>query len=376
MKELVDTLFTKKRSITQRIEHSLVWRSEFSRYVQDIDDKIGKNIKNVKAAKHRHESQAKPRGRFVLYMDAFVTVATHMMADRDSDIRHDAADFLEYLTEEVALQAAMLADATDEGLYFTRVVDDEDTDMASLQATVLRFIRKLEVLFKDGQCVDLPGYTHFMIESLKRVRVIRLSRTEVRSLGGDGKPSQAVVQRCLQRMQRFVKLAVAVTVAEFPDYELCSSFRVFELQQSLRSKTCTLHEEHRTCLERLAKFFGLDRARLEAQYIDRYPQALRALQSSPGMTNTLAWRRACAEQHNGRSLANHPCKELLEVVMRYTVYAVSTAKIEQNFSVYKRTFGEQGLNGSEVMEERMAKLVLTPKSEEIIKRAQAFSGES
>ena len=41
MKELVDTLFTKKRSITQRIEHSLVWRSEFSRYVQDIDDKIG-----------------------------------------------------------------------------------------------------------------------------------------------------------------------------------------------------------------------------------------------------------------------------------------------------------------------------------------------
>lgn len=374
MKDLVDKLFTKKRSITQRIEHSLVWRHEFGRYVQDIDDRVGKNIKNVKAAKHRHESQSKPRGRFVLYMDAYITVAMHMMADRDSETKQDAAAFLAYLTEEVALQAAMLADATDEGLYFTRVVDSEETDMASLQNTVHRFIQKLELLFQQGKCTDLPGYTRFMMESLERVRVIRLSRTEVRSLGGCGKPSQAVVQRCMQRMQQFVKLAITVTVAEFPNYELCSSFRLLELHRSAPSKTCTLSDDHRTCLERLAKFFGLDRERLEAQYVARYPQALRALQSHQGMTNASAWNHACTERHNTRSLANHPCKELLEVVMRYMVYAISTAKVEQNFSVYKRTFGEQGLHASEVMEERMAKLVFAPKSEAIIKRAQACNG--
>ena len=310
----------------------------------------------------------------MLYMDAYITAATHMMADREMDIRQDAAAFLEYLTEEVALQSAMLADATDEGLYFTRVVDNEETDMASLQQTVLRFIRKLEVLFQEGRCIELPGYTHFMMESLKRVRVIRLSRTQVRSLGGPGKPPQEVMRRCLQRMQRFVTLAIAVTVAEFPNYELCSSFRVLELQRAAQTQTCTLSDDGRTCLERLAKFFGLDRERLETQYIDRYPQALRAMQQYQGLTNALAWRRACTELHNARSLEKHPCKELLEVVMRYVVYAISTAKIEHNFSVYKRTFGEQGLNGSEIMEERMAKLILLPKSEEIVKRAQACRG--
>lgn len=298
MQDLVETLFSKKRSITQRIEHSLVWRHEFGRYAQDIDDQVGKNIKNVKAAKHRHESQAKPRGRFVLYMDAFITVASHMMADRDAEVRQDAAAFLQYLNEEVALQAAMLADATDEGLYFTRVVDDEETDMASLQNTVLRFIRKLEVLFQEGQCVDLPGYTHFMMQSLKRVRVIRLSRTNVRSLGGPGKPQRDVVRRCMQRMQRFVKIAITVTVAEFPNYELCSSFRLFELQKNTAAKTAVLSDDNRVCLERLAKFFGLSHERLEAQYVDRYPQALRAIQNYQGLTNALAWRHACTERHN------------------------------------------------------------------------------
>ena len=75
--EIVGTLFTNRSSITQRIEHSLVWREQFAKHVQEVDDQVGNGVKNVKAAKHRHESSAKPRGRFVLYMDAYIVLAQY-----------------------------------------------------------------------------------------------------------------------------------------------------------------------------------------------------------------------------------------------------------------------------------------------------------
>ena len=63
---MVQMLFKGKHSITQLIHHSHVWSAHFASYVQDVEDKVGKGIRNVKGAKHRHESAAKPRGRFVL----------------------------------------------------------------------------------------------------------------------------------------------------------------------------------------------------------------------------------------------------------------------------------------------------------------------
>jgi len=62
-----------------------VWSAHFGAYAQDVEGKIGEGIKNVKAGKHRHESAAKPRGRFVLFMDADIQVAIHMLHGRADD---------------------------------------------------------------------------------------------------------------------------------------------------------------------------------------------------------------------------------------------------------------------------------------------------
>ena len=126
-----------------------------------------------------------------------------------------------YINEEVVLQAAMLADATDEGLAFTRALDNEAADSAQLQFQVEDFILSLQTLFCDAMCLNLEGtYANLMVQSLRRPRVFAQSRSAPeRQLGGRPIPDE-VVGRCLARMVRYVKLAIAVTVAEFPSFDL------------------------------------------------------------------------------------------------------------------------------------------------------------
>jgi len=369
LKELVETLFTNKRSITRRIENSLVWREQFAKYLADLDGRIGPRVRNIRAAKHRHESQSKPRGRFCLYLDAYVAVAEHMIADRDADIRHDAVAFLSFLTDETLVQTAMLADASDEGLFFTRACDDEDTDPAELQSTVRRFITKLECLFVEGRCVDLPGYTSYMLESLTRTRVVRIKRDVVRSFGG-ARPAQEVIDVCIGRMRSFVKVAIAVTVAEFPNYELCASFRIFSLEgQRTTSHSSSPDDETAMCMKRLCKFFDADLDKFAVQFDANYKVAF-AHRRETGCTNIEAWRHAVKSPKH--TIHNHPSHELLKILLRYVAYSVSTARIESNFSQYKRCFGEQGLLADEHVEERVAKMVLTPVLPGVLARAQAM----
>eukprot|EP00974_Lingulodinium_polyedra_P023352 2254959-Lingulodinium_polyedra.AAC.1 len=58
------------------------------------------SIKNVRAAKHRHESQSKPKGRFCLFMPAFVNVAEAMAISRDGQEQEDARSFLRFISED------------------------------------------------------------------------------------------------------------------------------------------------------------------------------------------------------------------------------------------------------------------------------------
>ena len=60
-----------KRSITQVTQHSDVWRREFASFVDRQEDRSGGRGANLRAAQHRHEPWAKPRGRFVVKLDAF-----------------------------------------------------------------------------------------------------------------------------------------------------------------------------------------------------------------------------------------------------------------------------------------------------------------
>ena len=372
--ELVDKLFKGKHSITQLIHHSHVWSAHFASYVQDVEGRVGQGIKNVKGAKHRHESAAKPRGRFVLYMDAYIQTAMHMLHGRHDEVGKHASEFLAYLNEEVALQAAMLADATDEGLLFTRALDNEDTDPAELQVLVEDFLTTLQSLFEDQECINVEGtYTHFMMSSLAgRPRVFATTRNgqEIR-LGGRPIPVE-IVNRCLNRMVRFVKLATAVTCAEFPNFDLFCAFQVFNLQTrelvltnpraarrhyARSASDDTMVTRHN--LQTLARFFGVNADVLSCQY-NQLRVCAQTTRTSTDCDNVAAWREAVRRHSSGHATLNdkHPFYCIIYVVMRYVCFSMSTAAVEQSFQVFKRTFGEQGLGGSNSFENRMVKLIL------------------
>ena len=62
-----------------------------------------------------------------------------------------AKNFLLWLNDERALQAAMLADAADTSLRLTRCMDAEDLDTAALQEEVASYRNEIRALFVEGK---------------------------------------------------------------------------------------------------------------------------------------------------------------------------------------------------------------------------------
>ena len=356
LEELTRRLFVDKHSITQITQHSDVWRREFACFVERQEDGSGGRVINVRAAQHRHESKAKPRGRFVLNLDAFLQTALLIVADRHGqEVRKDAIAFLRDLTVEDAVQVAMLADAADEALLFTRQLDDENVDPGQLSAIVERFLTALRVLFLEGGCVDLPGFTSHMLGQLQKPRSFQPAPTQpARTFGGPGAISSDLAERCLARMQRYARLAAEVTRAEFPNFDILSAYRVFHLEAPelrLRGGCAALARHNLTDQQRgqrLAKFGDRDAANVEAHYLAHYPIAMAHKVATP-CDNGTAWRfaiDAMSRKHHC-SIEKHPAADFIHVAMRYLCFGVSIAAIEQSFSALKRLFGEQGLHGSD-----------------------------
>jgi hypothetical protein len=255
-------------------------------------------------------------------------------------------------------------------------LDNEAADSAQLQFLVEDFILSLQTLFCDAMCLNLEGtYTNFMVQSLRRPRVFAPSRSAPeRQLGGRPIPDE-VVGRCLERMVRYVKLAIAVTVAEFPSFDLLCAFQVFHLdspdsllagpgtrnarfEHAHRASSDTRQDHH---LQKLARFFNLDAIALRHQY-NELKVCAQKHKSTTHCDNASAWREAvrrfCSRRPNAILHNDHPHKEIIQVLMRYVCFSISTAAVEQDFAILKRTFGEQGLGGGSLFETRMVKLVL------------------
>ncbi len=371
---LVRTLFSSKDSITQRIHNSHQWTQAFKEYADDIDAKIGPQVSNLKAAKHRHESFNKPKCRFVLYLDAFITVATHMVR-KGGDYKRFGNMFLDYINEEVAVQAAMLADASCEGLQFVRKMDNEETDLSEVNSALGEYLLRLETLFVKEQCVHVTGYTQFMLERLETPCTWK-DKGQLKVLGGAGSTwdKPGVIKRCLQRMRGYTKIAMHVSKAEFPDFEVCMCFEVFGREMVKHSASTPdvtqLSEEAKTQLKRLATFYNVSEACLLNQYAEFVPfakQQLLRCEETKKMGDV--WTTVLKNR-----LA--PDTAFYHVIRRFLLYTASTARVEQNFSALKRVFNEQRLRMSSDKESRFAKLVLehmsddVPSKQQILKEAQ------
>ena len=175
------------------IQHALALQVEFEKLCDDVDSRVGQAITNVRAAKHRHESSSKPKGRFALYRDAYFALAHQTLAAGGSGSKTDAwRDFIDQVTYDDLLMCGMLADAQYEGLLFVRTVDDEDADRAELHEHVRLFIRKLDVLFVQRDATSVMGYTDYVVKRLGRQRVFHLRSKRLKCCDGPHHLEQGV----------------------------------------------------------------------------------------------------------------------------------------------------------------------------------------
>ena len=104
----------------------------------------------------------------------------------------------------------MMVDASDEGLCLIRQVDDESTDVASLQSLVVSFLERTDMFFfGQGGCLRVMGYTKHILSMLEcDCSLHALVGVHVLALKA---PSQTAITKCLDRMRCCRKLACAVS---------------------------------------------------------------------------------------------------------------------------------------------------------------------
>ncbi|CAK0905614.1 unnamed protein product, partial [Prorocentrum cordatum] len=117
-----------------------------------------------------------------------------------------AKAWLKSVNTERCLMLAMMADASDQAMQLTRILDDESADPAILNREVLAFNLSITGLFGSSRgCLSVFGYTTMMLKLLK----IPIA----------GAPAD-IIDKCIARMRSYIVLSRAALKAEFPTFEL------------------------------------------------------------------------------------------------------------------------------------------------------------
>ena len=243
-------------SIIQLIDHSVTLRDYFGSQVKSTPGAVSNDIRSLHSAKHRAAFFQKTLGRHTLFIDALIATAEYAVHDRAgrAPSKHAQA-YLDKLCEESYLQAAMMADAADESMYFKEYVDRESVDVCKVADELAGFKKRLVTLFRCGVCTDM-GYTAFALAELRVPKCIRKS-TGMAEFGSTTGVSARTLERCKDRMRAWVKVTLQLIEAEFPDFDVTLAFRAFRLGKELHGRDRTPDEEHRAdkhldvCLQRI-----------------------------------------------------------------------------------------------------------------------------
>jgi hypothetical protein len=220
LNEVTQRFVRSRRSMARLIHFSPELRSKFVLYCRATFGVVRKTCKNMRAAPQRYECLQKPFGRSVLFVHACIKLAAWCNTVRDDESSAISKEFLEYIDDEAALQASMQADASDQIMIITRLVDNEDTDPAILPREISACLDALEHLFgEQRKCLEAFGYTKAMMQILSKPMVWAVGGG-VRSLGSDAGPSAEVINRCFGRMRSWICLLRATTAVEFPSFEV------------------------------------------------------------------------------------------------------------------------------------------------------------
>ena len=334
----MDDTVLREDSIVQKIWYSHVFTAWFERHAAKASD--GRRVRNLRAAKHRFESFSKPLGRLILWLPAVLATAHDIAVKRAGEnAAKIARRRLENITAEKLLTLAMLVDAGDEGLALVRQVDDEQVDLASVQRYVSEFLARSHCLWTDSQCLAVEGYTKHCMEFLDGG--LQFFTGDGESLRELRRPPPATLDRCLQRMRCYLKVAEEVLAAEYPHCHLLRAFSAFDLRDvndkdlAANARNLSTHQEN---LERLAHAFKVPGggAMLRAQLADHQPIAA-SIAKETRCDNRVAWQRALERtQKTHVSKQTYPASALGPVLQRYVAWTASSSGVEQNFAIAER----------------------------------------
>ena len=216
------TMFARGRgSIARIIQNSPAVRSKFNGFCKTTFRSVLVIVRNMRAALHRYETMQKPFGRTVLFTHGCVKTAL-WCALRADDTAIRAKAWLRWIDEEKCVQSAMQADASDQTLFVTRQIDNEDVDAATIRRRLFDYLSTIDWLL-DGpnpKILTVFGYTKTMLLSTLRRPLVWHLGNQSFCLGSSSGVSDEIITRCLDRMRCWKLLMKATVAAEFPSFEI------------------------------------------------------------------------------------------------------------------------------------------------------------
>lgn len=324
MKNLINQLVLDKGAICQRIRFSAVFRNRFQKYVAELTNNQNNRIKDLASAKHRFSSHSQPMARTVLYFVPLLRVAQSVLDERgkSSPEGRDSYGWLSSMTDEAALQLAMMADCADESMGLCRFFDKDNYDKSAIVEEIGGFMKRVTWLFGDQRGALKTGYTQHMITTLSSRRTIFLDGV-ARFLGGKGCPSAAIVDKCFRRMENWLQLCRHTVRAEVPEFETLQSFECFSLKGNVTDHTYK-------SLNNLARVLHLGSVALRSEFEDLRPIAKRY--ADGGLCTNMAWHAALEDVlKSAKSRAAHPTENVVAALIRFIAWNASTTNVERRF---------------------------------------------
>ena len=345
--EVANRFVFQTQSPTRMIQHSDAFKSWFANAVKQIDPALSavalkQHITDLGFAAHRFESAAKPMSRAVLFFHAFLGTTARVATERRTEEEgRKAAEFLEWLSIEKCLQFAMLSDCALENLELTRLLDCQGFPIEELHSYLSTFKKRMRAMFVGNRpgCASSGCCSH-MLKVLQRQVAFRLPGG---AAGGKdvvvGSPqgvSDAVFQRCLDRMRNWISIMEATIDAEFPHFEVMQSFAIFNIKGAISWSD----EWRRSCFRNLSKLlraFGCpDETGAPQEQFERLWFVAKRIQEDEGGSSLESWVAACRRVTRTHSKVD--VSAIIPVLVRYLGAGASTSGVEQSFTQAEKLY--------------------------------------
>ena len=386
-KLFLETIVAGKTSAASLVQNSDRFRQIFAEEQARTANAVSTVFCNLGTACHRFASHQSRLERIVLCMKSFLAALCAISLERKGTPEARVAGAaLDVVGDANLAMLGAVADAGAEGIRFIRLFDREDTDAERIAQHIRGFRDALAVLFATGGIAYDPErgastFTGQVALALRQPLVLSYWSPDrgvvSRTVGGCDLWARAdILQRMREDMTAWVRMVGAGLDAEFPDWHIMLSFRVFDCDPQARGGRRpdpaaggpgAAEDLTKASLARVARRYELDAGALQRQYFDAVAYACRRWRAL--RDNQQAWREAIA----GAARRQRPVDALRAAVCRWLCVVGSSCGVETTFAHQMRVIPAHR-KGMAVLGQRDALAVVVDGL--AIGREEAFVGKA